>query len=809
MLPLWIIDLGISAASEKKLQSLLGGLADSQKPFWHYFHPKTEAVKDTADVKALMEETVADGRNCYNAFINAGYPVGNFQIVVLGSAAEALSQQVFSPMAGLLRDSLPKIVSDHANLGVEITGILFIPGTINQLDSTSERQKAAMMLEDINTICEQLGSRHYNHVVAYQDVQYHGARFYAGLDDEQRTELLFQILSHIFLVDERSEKLFDRLSQESGIFSVGAASVFYDADSHRQHELSRLLNRLIEEFKDTENADDKYSEKKVEDILEEDVLEPEVVSARLREGCSSLEIDLKKMEGEADPHPVWDLFRSDLFPKYYRKYLKFMPARLLQFMQSLSYLLKMRFAGIMRKNREEAVDKLKLVIRSIYKKVYLDEASRFATIAQLESVFTKAKERLGGFRAKVEKVLLEIVPVPAYLRHDYDKCLADEESNSISALMDKLKKNLKKEPVVLSLLVRCFLLGILLVFTVIPLLRVVSPKVINLGELATIEWVWIPVLFLLPLIIEFFIKLRRHFKRIKRLKYRMLASVLLSVNKKLSEILFEEQGRFYDGVAEECDVQLALLRKFRSGLAVPESESKNELIPETMFNQPLIGGAFCGEKLLPDETYCEAEIRVKDDSVRVSVLEKEEVLSLLKGSFKNPETLSAGDLSDGKEVSEHTRLLIEILGIIFGPELHIHTAEDAGLMLRLLGGKFNVEALRKMAGVNGMLFSKPDGNRALVRITNAPDELSQYNVISDASTRNYVFLTSWQKISPAIQSQQVCNCSLDPLPALSISDKLTLYYAFYRKKDLAYTLAGMPLRIPKEDMAEIDKQIGG
>lgn len=809
MLPIWIIDLGGSADSKEKLQNLLGSTGESLKPYWHYYYAGDKKVSDMASCKALMDALVADGRECYNAFNKAGYHVGNFQIVILGAADEKLSQSVFAPLPGLLRDNLPRIVSDHANMGVEITGILYIPSTINQLDDAGERIKAAMLLEDINMLNERLGSKHFNRVVAYQDVQYKGARFYSSLDAGQRTELEYQILAHLFYVSARSERLFDKIGKDSGTFSLGVASIYYNSEQHHGFELKRLLDKLIAEFKETENTDKEYAGKIVRELLEEDALCTEAVSARLREDCGSLDIDLKKLDEEADPHPVWDLFRSDLFPKYYRKFLKFMPARLQRFMQSLSYVLLTRFSAVIHKNRETAVGHFKAILWNFYKKVFLDTAAKFATIAQMESVFKAAKDYLLKKHAEVTLLLLEIVPVPRYLRHDYDKCLADEEENRPSKILENIKKNLKKEPVVLSLLVRCFLLGILLVFTVIPVLRVISPNVINLGEIATIEWLWIPVLFFLPLIIEFFIKLRRHFKRIKRLKYRLLAATLLAVNKRLSQFLMDEQGAFYDALVTECDAQLKLLALFRDKLNVPALKDANSILPETMFNQPLLGGAFCGEKLIEDESVSEAEIRVKDEKLRLSQLEKEELLFLLKGSFKKPETLDAADLSDNKLPEEHAGSFVSVLGTLFGPQLDIHTAENIGLMLNLLGNDVNLTPLEKMSAVNGMLFSVQSNNKPIIRILNAPQSMESASLLSDEATADYAFFTCWQKLAQGIQAPLVCNCSLDPLPELSFSDKLSLYYGFYRQKDLSFALAGTPLRIRKEDMDKLDKQIIG
>ena len=809
MLPLWIIDLGSSATSKERLQNLLCSTGDSIKPFWHYYHVEETPISDGASYKALMNKLVDDGRDCYNAFVKSGYKVGNFQIIVIGAAHEQFSQKVFAPLAGLIRDNLSRIIFDHANLGVEITGILYIPSTINQLDNENERKNAAMLLEDVNILSERLGAKHFNRVIAYQDIQYKKTQFYHQLDSEQRAELLFQIITNLFFAGAESERLFDKIGKESGIFSLGAASIYYNSEHHRSYELKRLLDKLLVEFKDIENTDEGYAEKIVREVLEDDAINTDAISAHLLEGCSSVDIDLPKMDEEADPHPVWDLFRSDLFPSYYRKFLKYMPARLTRFMQSLSYILLSRFSGIIRNNRKTAVERFIPLLYSFYEKVFLDSAAQYATIAQMESVFKAAKEFLLRKRAEVVLTLMEIVPIPKYLRNDYEKCLTDEESNKPYNILENIKKNLKKEPVVLSLLVRCFLLGILLVFTIIPVVRVLSPNVVNLGEIATIEWLWIPVLFLLPLIIEFFIKLRRHFKRIRRLKFRLLAATLLAVNRRLSQLLMDEQGVFYDALIHECESQLERLARFRELLSVPEVKDKTDVIPVTMFNQPLLNGSFCGEKMLKDESAAEAEIPIKNESQRISKLEKLELLFLLKISFKQPETLQAANLSDKETPDEHAKGFVSALGNIFRPLLHINTAENIGLMLSILDKDVDLSPFIKMAGVNGMLFSVPSKNPPALRIMSAPTLFEKMDLMQDSKTADYALLTLWQKITQGIQSQLVCNCTLGPLPPLSFADKLSLYYAFYRQKDLAYTLAGVPIRISKEEMEKLDKQIIG
>lgn len=108
-----------------------------------------------------------------------------------------------------------------------------------------------------------------------------------------------------------------------------------------------------------------------------------------------------------------------------------------------------------------------------------------------------------------------------------------------------------------------------------------------------------------------------------------------------------------------------------------------------------------------------------------------------------------------------------------------------------------------------MLFSKAKDNMAVVRMTNAPGDFADCKMMSGPDTKDYVMYTTWQKLPVGITAPLVCNCSLDTLPDLSFSDKLSLYYGYYRRKDLAYTLAGNPVRISREEMDKLDKQIIG
>jgi len=812
MRPLWIIDLGLEKTSAEHLQKLFSALTDDHRAHWHFTTVKQQPIFGPVECKTLMDFLVSEGRHCNNDFIKAGYSRENFQIAILGSADEELTQSIFAPLPGLLRDVFPRIVADHSNLGIDITGYLFIPNTINQEDDKLKRTRAALLLESVNLMTERLEGSHFGRVVAYQDVQNTGNPFYPGLTVEQRTELLFQMLLSQYYCSEQSDSVFDFLANGGGVFSLGTASIHYDNIQHCRFELRQLVQKLIETFKEKQWVDADYSLKHVKSLFEASPIDAETVEKTLRSGCNSVEVDLKKMDAEADPHPVWDLFRSDLFPRYYRKYLKFMPVRLVRFMQSLSYVLLSKYSTIIRKTRKTFAETFCTMLKKRYRSVYKDGAARYATIVQLESVFTEAKNWILEAKKGVQQLLVEVVPIPKYLRQDYEKCQADEEENKPAKILEKIKQNLKREPVVLSLVVRCFLLGIMLVFTIIPVLRVVSPNVINLGELATIEWLWIPVLFFLPLFIEFLINLRRHFKRIKRLKYRLLASALLRVNKQLSTFLYEEELALYDSVVEECDKQLERLSAYREQLSMEGQEEPSQTpLPMTSFNQDILEGDFCGEKMILDPKVIEASIVIKEKKLRLSDLGENNLVLLLKRSFQDEDVVKAADLSDDDSIEAHVKVFITSLEKLYMPKLSINTAPDIGSMLLLLGKDIDLSPMLKMAGVSGMLFSTPVDGTPSLRIKNAraAGMFGDVKVTIDSTIPDYAFFTNWKKLDKGFYTEAVCNCSLDPIPALSFGEKLSLYYAYYRRKDLAYNMAGTPIRIPKEEMETLDKQIIG
>ncbi|MBO4568688.1 MAG: hypothetical protein J5674_01695, partial [Candidatus Methanomethylophilaceae archaeon] len=738
MLPLWIINLGEDKESERRLATLLDGMSDAVKPFWHYLHPGSGEVSSPEEYRRFESRLVREGQQCYNGFMDAGLRVSNFQIVVLGAADEALSQSVFAPLAGILRDALPRIVADHTKLGVEITGLLYIPSTANQDKDDGRRQRMAVFLEEVNLLSGTGCAGAYNRVIGYQDIQHQSVRFYERLDAEGRAALLFQYLVHLFLGSHDGEKLSDRIGADGGVYALGAASAYFSSKAHREAEMKTLLERLTAEFKDMENADVVYADKSVRKYLDTAPVFPEDYSSRLSEGCASIDVDLSRLEDKADPHPVWDLLKVDLFPSYYRKYLRYMPARLVRFMQELSYALLSRYAGRIRANVRDAEAAGRLLLRGTAAKILADKENPRATIAQLELFFAKARGRFEELRSDPALPYRDILPVPRYLKNDYERFSKDGgDGNSEADILDKLKKNLRQEPVTLALLVRCFFLGVILLLVAVPLAEFFFPSAMAW------TWLWIPALFLLPLAVELVFNVRRHFKRIRRLKYGLLAATLLSVNRKLFHELNTGIEAVYAALVSECEEQVKALSALRDALEVPETVDKERLLPKTRFNQPLFEGCFKGESMVTGTLSDETRLSLPGGEKSLSALVKEDYLRVLKLLFQ--ELPLQTDLG----ASEADKLVEAFREKLSG---RLRTMDDSDILtvLARLAKRADLTPLRKMAALNGMLFSVDSGNAPVVKATEDVPGIEGASVIKDDILTDYVMVTTWQKLSPGI-----------------------------------------------------------
>jgi hypothetical protein len=87
-----------------------------------------------------------------------------------------------------------------------------------------------------------------------------------------------------------------------------------------------------------------------------------------------------------------------------------------------------------------------------------------------------------------------------------------------------------------------------------------------------------------------------------------------------------EINSFYDKMIALGDKYIARCEDIRRdvGKGYKEDSQGKPLFPESMFNQPLIGGKFGKEKLLPEKEADDAEVRINYTRYKLSTLTKVE-----------------------------------------------------------------------------------------------------------------------------------------------------------------------------------------
>ncbi|MDR3194439.1 MAG: hypothetical protein LBT76_03990 [Tannerella sp.] len=826
MLPVWIINLATDRADRESFRRLRSALTPRQQSYWYYSEMESEPVTDLASCGALLKELVDKGRNCYNYFQKEGFVISDFQICIMGATGERLSRTSFHLIPSLLRDFMSSIWGAYVQRGVVITGMLFIPDNFNQF-SMAERNECTLFLEELNTLVAALKTDHYNRVVVYQDIQRPDVRFYPKLNREQTVELSFQYLLNMYYTGRNRHKVFDSLAQ-SGFYSLGAASVYYDSLEHKEQAARLLLEKLIETMKDPANVSDRDAEDMIAAKFPKTTLAAENILERLQEGCQGLNVDLKDLEMAPDPHPVDGFYKPKLYLSYYFDYLRFQPARALEFTRVYSHLLTRKLFDRIAKNKNDASLRFREIIAR-YNRTLAEGDYKFPTIPQLKAALTGLKERLEKEREQVGQLSgrseRKVFEVPAYLSAYYSDCKANRSACSAKELAENMKNALKSEPSVMGLINRCCLLGTVMSFVLIPLLRELSPFIINLGDVAGYEYLWIAVIFILPFLYQFGIRLRRHFLFVRKQKHLLLAQALVGVQEKASAKVYLQASEFFAGLVEECEKALKRCDAIEENLHPSATETSPPDVPRTLFNQPLIGGAFQGVRILPELSAVGDELTVGGKTVKLSDIGTNERLKLLKELFKTPDAcpLNVSEKSPGAEetpqmLNDWVNACMERMKTALYGRMKINEEQNIGNvvndMLRKDESLIDLKPLFRMAEVNGIITHSADARGLVIRSYIKPDRLpkeasrAEYNS-ADETVKPYLFVTAWSRPEiNRLNTRGLCDMELkqiaDPLP---FTTQLTCLYAHYRKGDSSCRVGEVRIPVATGQLKELENHI--
>ena len=594
---------------------------------------KSEELDDKDNVAerlyALQSQIVEAGVHFIHQLrLSNAKPYQTVNVVVLGDSTETFTQTIFPSVAAMLQKEKERILQAHIHQGMCIYGALYVPCDINSR-KVEDRTKVLHLLTEVEVQHKLRDVRGYDHVMIYQDVQNRTECTYALMNEKTQAEYLFQCLVHLFYACDYTHPLISgTVSEDLFYFSMGATSIYFDMQAEDANDASRLAAQLMANIK-------KDSEEEASDREEIYLLKPTEFAAEkfIHDINKGMSVDMHDVEmDEPNPHPVLHYMQKNLKRLYYFYYLRLYPAKLLRKIsdnieRATSDLLdKMSLRSTrMYENCEGAI--LPAIAR-VLSKVLPEEG----VLAALEREFAKLEERLSFEKERIREELEHhywdalmdsedrVIPKNQldYFENYHEAYRTDiatgnggtEQETLKNKAMERLTEIMSREQTTLATVSRLFLLGLVSVMAILPILSLISPLFIDLGDVKGNTFGWAIALFLLPVLIQLVILalyLRKRNACIRELKTYYMHDAYARVANRIEF----EAGDFYNKMLALCDAYLKRCTAIRKEVAfvVPDLTVK-PLLPETQFNQPLREGTFDGQVIMPASEVEGCRIRV-------------------------------------------------------------------------------------------------------------------------------------------------------------------------------------------------------
>ena len=294
-------------------------------------------------------------------------------------------------------------------------------------------------------------------------------------------------------------------------------------------------------------------------------------------------------------------------------------------------------------------------------------------LGELEKEITVYKSDLKG---QIETSIWQKVEdsLPRYFRDAYreyheafrsDREKATDHPACDEKKQEKLKEltaHLKKDATILSRIARAFIAGIVSVLAFMPVLETISPRLVNLGDVAHHPFFYAFTLFLLPAIIEAIRFYRYHRKR-KRFENEIVAYYLHDSYARLANRMHNKVNQLYDYVVQLVEKYRERCNRIRNDHDFFERSNKQNLkLPETTFNLSVIGGKCCNRDLFTDDQQNHNILQIDVDRVRIGKLNSTQEYYLINKFseqfaelFKDPPVQSVVSL-DEENTALETRM---------------------------------------------------------------------------------------------------------------------------------------------------------
>ena len=413
---------------------------------------------------------------------------------------------------------------------------------------------------------------------------------------------------------------------------------------------------------------------------------------------------------ECSPHPIRDLLNPKLWPQYFHKQLRFMPAQLLENAQLTEFMLTQKFGHVIESNANRFVEQAAGLISETTYDILAAQLTTHPTLSQQQHFLSLLTERIHSNETSVRDVKPDIIKIPARHQGLYEQCRNGEPEMEQQRIVRDLAEELKNEPTFLGSLSRSLLLGIALCLLGLPLLRWLSPRFVDLGVLSDLPWLWGPILLLIPFVVHIGFTVRMHHKRVRQYKQRMLSRTLYNAEQKLSTFYAEQASAAYSRIADLCSKlteRNSELKEFLGRRAEAASATKTDSttpMPHTRFNQPLIEGAFCKFPVFDNNSPAQAAILTSEgERVRVSDFTTTETRRILRKVFACG---SCRDWFHAEKDAERTPIdtfAHEADTLLQG--LLCNTAANIADFCARYADHIDLVPLFRMSSINGMMIS--------------------------------------------------------------------------------------------------------
>ena len=565
-------------------------------------------------------------------------PYQTINVIVLGDARDELTQSVFASIAAILTKEKGRFMPAHIHQGLSITGCLFVPCNVNAY-KVDERNKVLHLLDEIEVQHNLPSMRGYDHMMLYQDVQNRTECAYTILSEQQQAQYLMQCLVHMFLAcDINYPLLSGTSSEESFYFSMGAASVYFDMDVEDNKEANRVAIKLLETLKADGTGEMRELQKP---LVDKDDFTADMYVGMFSKIAENMDVEDVPV-GPFRPHPIVDYLNKNLKRVYYQFKLRYLPADLLRgITASIEKATSDRLDMIAEKSKK-AFDSLACKLKPAITRRLAKVTEVDGALVYIETLLKKMQEMMSTERERIrvrveEQFWLNIMDKDSLAvprnQKDYFEEYHDIYINDIDAKNDgagcagakneallKLKDILSQEKTTLATLVRIFFMSIMLVLCLLPLLDMLSPGTIDLGNVKKNAFYWGMFIFIIPALIQilcYFLYMRKRNAAINVLK----AYYLHDAYARLANRVEYEANEFYmKGIALE-EEYLKRCKQIREEITIKENDfATKPLIPDTMFNQPLNGGVFNEEEIIPAKEIECRKIRVRSIGVPTNEL---------------------------------------------------------------------------------------------------------------------------------------------------------------------------------------------